>query len=136
MCRAIDLLPKVSSKCVSSNRNSSSSPPLQRMSFSRFEKCDKTIFFWLNNSSVFLWTRQTDNKKATNDIFEVLKLLKKSEKVAKGSWKFKMALVWISLTFFEWKFYFYVCIFLCEQKTLWGKTNKLSTFPRFFPHWN
>ncbi len=28
MCRAIDLLPKVSSKCVSSNRNSSSSPPL------------------------------------------------------------------------------------------------------------
>ncbi len=29
MCRAIDLLPKVSSNCVSSNRNSSSSPPLK-----------------------------------------------------------------------------------------------------------
>jgi hypothetical protein len=41
LCRAIVLLPKVSSKCVSSNRNSSSSPPL----FTFSQSFAKTNFF-------------------------------------------------------------------------------------------
>ncbi len=33
LCRAVDFLPKVSSNRMSSNRNSSSSPPLDRSTF-------------------------------------------------------------------------------------------------------
>ena len=46
MCRAIDLLPKVSSNCVSSNRNSSSSPPLFKTKCKRWKIIVTSFQFW------------------------------------------------------------------------------------------
>ncbi len=55
MCRAIDLLPKVSSKCVSSNRNSSSSPPLFTLTNVSVNNCVFKINLWNNYRTVQGW---------------------------------------------------------------------------------
>jgi hypothetical protein len=58
LCRAIDFLPKVSSNCVSSNHNSSSSPPLMEPTRHHVLQ-DYFLTFLLSSNKIFF---QKDKK--------------------------------------------------------------------------
>ncbi len=106
MCRAIDLLPKVSSKCVLSNRNSSSSPPL-------LNNMNKSILFWVYR--IFIQYRK--NK------LRIINFLRNPHSL----------LLIIKITI--WYYFDFNCIFLIQCYVFYqpGCSRKLSSwvFSRF-----